>query len=234
MDEEGGIVSVVSDGVSRITFNRPERRNAFTAAGYRRFAALLRAAAADPGVAVVVVNGAGAAFCSGVDRAALADLQAGGSSEELGGTFVELLEALATFPKPLIGAVHGYAIGFGMTMLLHFDLVLVESGTRMRLPFVELGVAPEAGSSYLLPARVGAQTAAWLLMSGDWVDAPTAVELGLAWREYPAPVLEQGLAVARQLASGSPAALEAAKRLLVAGRLEPVLAAFDRERRTAV
>ena len=120
-------------------------------------------------------------------------------------------------------------------MLLHFDLVLVAADARLRAPFVELGVTPEAASSALLPERIGWQPAAWYLMSGEWIDAAEAVRLGIAWRECGSPddTLAEATAVARRLATGNPAAVQAAKRLLVEGRRDAVLAAFAREQNPA-
>jgi enoyl-CoA hydratase/carnithine racemase len=223
------------DHVLTVTLNRPDRLNAFTVTGYHRLTHLLADAAADPAVHVVVVRGAGRAFSTGVDVAAAFGEGSEERRLELADAFGELVPALATFPKPMVAAVHGYAVGFGCTMLLHFDLVLVAADARLRLPFVELGVAPEAASSVLLPERIGWQPAAWYLMSGEWIDAPTAVRLGIAWRECGSPdqTLAEAVAVARRLAEGDPNATSAAKRLLVEGRRDPVLRAFAREQNPA-
>ena len=216
-------------GVLTITFNRPDRLNAFTADGYREFAALLTEGVADPAVRVILVTGAGRAFCSGVDRAALEAGVAAAPALRVG--FDELIPALATCPKPLIAAVHGYAVGFGFTMLLHFDFVLVADDARMRAPFVELGVIPEAASSVLLPERIGPQAAAWYLMTGEWIDAADAVRLGIAWRRCGSAddTRAEAVALARRLAAQPPEPVQAAKRLLVEGRRAAVLAAFARE-----
>jgi enoyl-CoA hydratase/carnithine racemase len=219
------------DHVLTVTLNRPDRLNAFTVDGYRHLTHLLAEAAADPAVHVVLVHGAGRAFSTGVDVAAAFGEGSEERRLELADAFGELVPALTTFPKPLIAAVHGYAVGFGCTMLFHFDLVLVAEDARLRTPFVELGVAPEAASSVLFPERAGWQAAAWYLLSGEWIDAPTAVRLGIAWRECGSPeaTLGEARAVAARLAAGNPAATGAAKRLLVEGRRDPVLRAFARE-----
>jgi enoyl-CoA hydratase/carnithine racemase len=219
------------DHVLDVTLNRPERLNSFTVAGYRQLTQLLAEAAADPAVHVVLVHGAGRAFSTGVDVAAAFGEGSEERRRELADAFGELVPALTTFPKPLLAAVHGYAVGFGCTMLLHFDLVLVADDARLRMPFVELGVGPEAASSVLLPERAGWQAAAWYLLSGEWIDGPTAVQLGIAWRECGSPeaTLDEAHSVAARLAAGNPAATSAAKRLLVEGRRDPVLRAFARE-----
>jgi enoyl-CoA hydratase/carnithine racemase len=107
----------------------------------------------------------------------------------------------------------------------------VADDTRLRAPFVELGVIPEAASSVLLPERIGYQAAAWYLMTGEWIDAAEAVRLGIAWRACgsPADTLAEAGAVARRLAAQPPEPVQAAKRLLVEGRRDAVLAAFARE-----
>lgn len=219
------VLGTVDGGILTITFNRPHRLNAFTGNGYRRFAQLLRTGASDPDIAVAVVHGNGRAFSSGVDLSSFQD-----EPDALADAFALLLTELVSFPKPIIGAVHGYAIGFGMTMLLHFDLVIVAADARFRTPFVELGVAPEAASSFLLPRTIGRQHAAWMLMSGEWLDAPTAVALGLAWRQADRDVLGDAMGVARTLAAQPTAPLVVAKQLLVSGRRDAVLAALARER----
>jgi enoyl-CoA hydratase/carnithine racemase len=223
------------DHVLTVTLNRPERLNAFTVAGYRQLTRLLAEAATDPAVHVVLVYGAGRAFSTGVDVSAAFGEGSEERRAELADAFAELVPALTTFPKPLLAAVHGYAVGFGCTMLLHFDLVLVAEDARLRMPFVELGVGPEAASSVLLPERVGWPDAAWYLLSGEWIDAPTAVRLGIAWRECGSPeaTLDEARSVAARLAAGNPDATSAAKRLLVEGRRDPVLRALAREQNPA-
>jgi enoyl-CoA hydratase/carnithine racemase len=229
---DGHVVGALTDdGVLTITLNRPDRLNSFTETGYRELIALLADAAVNPAVHVVLVHGAGRAFSSGVDVSAAFGDRDPATIDALADAFSELVPMLATFPKPLVAAVHGYAVGFGCTMLLHFDLVLVAHDARLRTPFVELGVSPEAASSVLLPERIGWQPAAWYLMSGEWIDAPTAVQLGIAWRECGSPdeTLAEARAVAQRLATGNPDAVQSAKRLLVAGRRDAVLTAFARE-----
>lgn len=120
-----------------LTLNRPQRHNAFTPAGYRTLAESLRAAAADDEVHVVMLSGAGPGFCSGVDLAALS--HAGSDLAAFDTAFHALLDALTTFPKPLLAAVHGSAVGFGFTILLHCDVVLVADDARMSAPFAALG-----------------------------------------------------------------------------------------------
>ncbi len=152
-----------SDGVLEIIINRPERKNAFTAAMYEAFAAELQKASSDPQSKVVLVRSEGADFSSGNDLMDFLKTPPTGESAPV----FRFLMALASFPKPLIAAVSGYAIGIGTTMLLHADAVYAEPEARFQLPFVNLGLVPEAGSSLLLPQRCGPLVAAELLMFGE-------------------------------------------------------------------
>lgn len=219
------------DGPVRLlTLNRPTRLNSFTAASYRRLTQLLNASAEEPGVRVVLLRGQGRAFCSGVDLEELS----GEGGRQLGATFDALIDALVGFGKPLVAAVHGPAVGFGATILLHCDAVLVADDARLRFPFTSLGTAPEAGSSVLLPAAVGPQRAAELLFTSRWIDAPDAVRYGLALSSCPREQLEtEAAALAARIARQPPASVEAAKRLLRAGREDLVRAASARERAEA-
>lgn len=152
------------NGVRTLVFNRPARLNAFTAASYRMLAAALNEAADDDSVRVVELVGAGRAFSSGVDLDALA----AADTDEYADAFAVLLPALTEFPKPLLAGVHGAAVGFGTTILLHADVVVVADDARLRLPFAQLGTVPEAASSVLLPAQVGLQRATELVLTGRW------------------------------------------------------------------
>ena len=137
------------DGVRLVTWARPGRLNAFDSTQYRETTAALGAAAEDDAIRAVVLTGEGRAFSSGQDLDEMARLAAAGPNEESSGHgFAPLLEMLATFPKPVLAAVNGLGVGLGFTILPHCDLVLVDAGARLKVPFTELGVAPEAASSY--------------------------------------------------------------------------------------
>ena len=219
-------------GIRVVTLNRPHRHNAFTADGYRTLAGLLAESAADDDVRVVMLTGAGTGFCSGVDLAELAAAE--GDLSEFDTTFHALLRTLTTFPKPLLAVVHGAAVGFGFTVLLHCDIVVVAQDARMCAPFAALGTAPEAGSSHLLPRLVGPQRAAELLLTGRWLTAEEAVQWGLATRVVTSgTALEEGLALARSIAEHPPAAVAEAKRLLLRGRSDEIAAAITAEGRGA-
>ncbi len=217
-------------GVRVLTFNRPEVRNAFDAGLYRALTDGLRAAREDEAVKVVVLTGAGTAFSSGQDLKEMAAIATGTAppGAELG--FRGLLSALQDFDKPLVAAVNGVAVGLGMTLLPYCDLVLVARSARLRVPFAELGVPPEAGSSLLFPERMGWQRAARLLFCADWLDGPGAVAAGLALAAYPDDeVLGEALALAATVAAHPLEALIEMKRLLAAARAPALEAARARE-----
>jgi enoyl-CoA hydratase/carnithine racemase len=211
-----------------LTLNRPEKLNAFTADGYRVLARQLEAAAEDDGVAACIVTGRGRAFSSGVD---LTEMGRPGGSAELGAQFDPLLRSLAQFPKPLLAAVNGLAVGFGATLLLHCDVVIIEEGAEIRLPFVALGTAAEAASTWLLPRRVGPQRASWLMLSGSALSAGDAVASGYALAQAAAGrALEETLAFAQAVAVHSIPALVANKRLLREGWADRIDETWQREK----
>jgi len=221
-------VLVQDDGAVRVvTLNRPARLNAFTIESYRLLTEALADADADDGIKVALLRGAGRAFSSGVDLTALAEVS---DPAELTATFDVLVRTLAGFSKPLVAGAHGFAVGFGMTLLLHCDLVVVADDARLRAPFAELGTAPEAASSWLLPRLIGAQRAADILLTARWIAGAEAARLGLAAQACPAAqVPSAALALAHDVAALNGPALAAAKRLLRQGWGEQVAAATQRE-----
>jgi len=213
------VIEVIDDATVRVcTIDRPERRNAFDQQHYHALAEALEQAALDEAIHVVVITGTGSAFSAGQDlqeMAALADGSASGTNDG----FPHLLDRLEAFPKPLLAAVNGDAVGIGMTMLLHCDITLIAAEARVRVPFSELGVPPEAGSSALLADVIGWQHAAELLFTSRWIDGAEVVELGLALRAVPrGEVLVETIALAHTIAQQSPWAVQTAKRLMLAAR----------------
>ncbi len=198
-------------GVCELRLNRPEKRNAITFAMYQALAGELHAALADPAVRAVLLSGAGASFSAGND---LNDFVSG---PEFSATHpvMDVLRTLATYGKPLVAAVHGQTVGIGVTLLLHCDLVVAARGTVFTMPFVQLGLVPEAGSSLLLPRLVGQQRAAELLLLGQPLDAQGAERLGLVNRVVNEDKLrEEARALAQRLAQQPAEAVHATKRLL--------------------
>lgn len=225
-------VLLVSDcgRIRTLTLNRPDALNAFTESLYDAMAASMRAAAEDDAVSVVVLTGAGRAFSAGND---LGEMQARFSDPdyqpgEYG--FEGMIDALVDFPKPLLCAVNGIAVGVGTTILGHADLVFASEDARFQCPFTKLGVAPEAASSYLMPQLVGRQNAAWLLMSSEWISAHQARDIGLAWSVCePADLLPTVMRHAEILAGKALPSLMAVKRTITGPHQPFVRAASARE-----
>ncbi|RAY16286.1 enoyl-CoA hydratase/isomerase family protein [Actinomadura craniellae] len=220
--------------VRTLTFHRPERANAFNEVLYHALAGALADAAADGEVSVVVLTGAGRTFSAGTDLQEMAGYAgahaAGESSGDMGAGFRALLGALADFPKPLLAAVNGSGVGLGLTMLGYCDLVLVAEHARLLAPFTAMGVVPEAGSSYLLPLRMGQQQAALALYTGRWITAEQAVRSGLALCACPAEtLLETTHELAREIAAKPLPALLATKRLVTEAHRDQIARARARE-----
>jgi enoyl-CoA hydratase/carnithine racemase len=215
------------DGVRLLTLDRPGALNAFDSPLYRAAGAALDDARADDGVKVAVITGAGRAFSAGQDLDEMARLAAG---EPIDSGFPVLLDGLQAFDKPLVAAVNGAAVGIGFTMLPHCDLVLAAETARFRTPFAEMGVPPEAASSYLFPARMGWQRAAEVLFTSRWLSAADAVECGIALRVVADDeLLPEALALAGSIATAPLDALRAIKATMLAGRADAVAAARARE-----
>jgi enoyl-CoA hydratase/carnithine racemase len=201
-------------GVTTIAFNRPEKKNAITDAMYGAVADGLSAAAEDEAVRVVIIAGEGADFTAGNDISMFAAVAAG-QADIAESNVQRFLTAISTFPKPLVAAVTGRAIGVGVTMLLHCDLVYVAEDAALILPFVDLGVVPEAGSSRLLPARIGHVRAFALFTLGEPLGGAEAVALGLANAALPAADVRSAAEAAACKLAGKPASsLAATKRLM--------------------
>jgi|ERR1700722_4607592 len=230
MSEVSPVIVTDEDHVRVLTFNRPESRNAFDRSLYSATAEALRNAALDDDVTVVVLTGSGSAFSAGQDLKEMAALVSGSTGSDAAKGFRGFMDALCEFDKPLLAAVNGVAVGLGFTMLAHCDIVIMSEQARMRVPFAELGVPAEAASSYLFPARMGAQRAAEILFTGRWVSAAEAVDLGIALRVVAADVLmTETLDLARTMSAGSPLALRSIKTLMHAHEAPFVAAARTRE-----
>jgi enoyl-CoA hydratase/carnithine racemase len=205
------ILVSTADRITTIRFNRPDKKNAITLEMYGVLVGALAAASSDPAVRAVVFAGARDCFTSGNDVGDFARANADQRGDAGGG--VRFLHALETFDKPLIAAVGGVAIGIGTTLLLHCDLVYAAPSARFKTPFVDLALVPEAGSSLLLPALVGARRAAQMLLLGEQIDAQTALAWGLINGVSEDPEAAAGAAAAR-LASFAPGSVRATKALI--------------------
>jgi len=217
--------------VRTITLNRPEALNACNEALYDALTDGLLDAAADPGVAVVLLTGAGRAFCAGTDLVEMGArvMDPDGFHEGKHG-FLGLVDALADFPKPLIVAVNGLGLGIGATMLGFADLVFMSTEAKLKCPFTSLAVAPEAASSFLFPRLIGRQNATWALLSSEWISAAEAHEMGLAWKlAEPDALLDEARVHAEHLAALPVSSLIACKRVIVDPLRADIAAARERE-----
>ncbi|NKR29326.1 enoyl-CoA hydratase/isomerase family protein [Rhodococcus hoagii] len=216
--------------VRTLTLDRPEALNAFSEVLYDATTEALLGAADDPTVAVVLLTGNGRAFSAGTDLREMQALNTDPDYQRGKHGFNGLVDALAAFPKPLICAVNGLALGAGATILGFADLTFMADTARLRYPFTNLGVVPEAGSSYLMPTLIGRQNAAWALLSSEWIDASQAKEMGLAWRVCTPDEL---LTVAREhaeiLASKPISSLVAVKRTMTEPLRTAIAEARERE-----
>ena len=200
--------------ILRITINRPEKMNALTAAMYDAFANAILAADGDPEVRVILIEGTGGCFTSGNDLHDFATSPPAGEESPV----FRFLQAISGAQKPIVAAVLGPAVGVGTTMLLHCDLVCAGERARFELPFVNLGLCPEAAASLLLPQLAGHQRAAELLLLGEPFGADRAQEIGLVNAVLPdGEVLQQAYALARNLAQKPPASVRLSKSLLKRG-----------------
>jgi enoyl-CoA hydratase/carnithine racemase len=205
------ILTEQTEGVLRVQLNRPDKLNAMTTGMYLRLADIIIEAGKDESVKVVLWHGAGDAFSAGNDIEDFLQNPPGpGESPQ-----ARLMAALVDFDKPLIAAVHGAAIGGGTTMILHCDFVYAAESTRFQMPFINLAVVPEFGSSGILPHTIGHIRAAELILTGMPFGAARAVELGLATRVVSdQDLLAVATETARHLASKPSGAMQASKRLL--------------------
>jgi enoyl-CoA hydratase/carnithine racemase len=199
------------EGILTLRFDRPEKKNALTRAMYSALAEGLTRADDDSAVRVILITGTGGCFTSGND---LADFLNAPLTEEQSPA-LQFLMAIFMARKPIVAAVVGAAIGIGTTMLLHCDLVYAGAGAIFQMPFVNLGLCPEAGSTLLLPRMVGHQRAAELLLLGEPFSAEAARDVGLVNAVFPdGEILETARAKALQLSAQPSAAMRLAKELL--------------------
>jgi enoyl-CoA hydratase/carnithine racemase len=204
-------IQVSQDGaVLTIAINRPERKNALTHDMYRAITAALLRAEEEAGIKVVLITGTEDCFTAGNDMGDFLNTPPEGEETPV----MRLLALLPKLETPLVAAVNGPAVGIGTTLLLHCDLVYLAPGARLQMPFVNLGLCPEAGSSMLLPLLIGHQRAAQLLLLGETFDAERALELGLANEVCENGYRGHALEKAKQLAAQPAAAVRLSKRLM--------------------
>ncbi len=220
-------IRVVQRGpILDVEFARREKKNAITAAMYAALTKAFTDAGVDDRVSVVLLHGQADLFTSGND---LADFRTPDARKE--GHGHHFLHAIASCQKPIVAAVGGAAIGIGTTMLMHCDLVIASDEARFRLPFVPLGISPEAGSSMLLPLLAGPRLAAELMLLGDFFNAETARQAGIVNRVVPAAeLLEVAQGFAERLAAQPAQALQTTKMLLKRPAGRTAIEAIEEER----
>jgi enoyl-CoA hydratase/carnithine racemase len=214
------ILTHAEAGVMTITLNRLDRKNSITAAMYGAMADALATAEADASIRVVVLQGHETVFSAGNDIGDFLNKPPAGMDSPV----FRFLRGIATFPKPLVAAVCGPAVGIGTTMLFHCDLVYAGDNAAFSMPFVNLGLCPEAASSLLVPQMLGYHRAAEALLLGEPFMAEAALEVGLVNRVVP-PTEANGIAqaAARKLAAKPLSSMVETKRLMKKGQQQLVL-----------
>ena len=218
------ILTTQAGSVLTLSFNRPAKMNALTRAMYAGLAKGLNDAAGDFGIRTVILTSEGDHFTAGNDIVDFMDNPPTSDSSEV----AQFLAALLNFPKPLIGAVKGNAVGVGTTMLLHCDVVVASPSANFSMPFASLGLVPEAGSSFLFPALVGYQRAAKIFFTGESFGADAALEMGLI-AEIDSDALAGATKIAQHIAEQPPQAIINTKALLKARNHESVAAVMKAE-----
>lgn len=204
-----------SDAVLTLTMNRADKKNALTRDMYSAMAEAIASAQNDDSLRAVIIQGSESCFTSGNDVSDFINVPPSGPNSPV----YDFLKAICHASKPLIAAVNGPAVGVGTTMLLHCDLVYVAEDAKLKMPFVNLGLCPEAGSSFLLPRLLGHLRAAELLLLGEMISGQRAAEIGLANHALPAgqPVLDAARKAALRIAELPPSSIRLSKQLIKQG-----------------
>lgn len=214
------------DKVQIIKINRPEKKNALDLAMYQSMADAINHSNDDPSLRVNVIRGVEDCFCSGND---IKDFLKNPPTDD-SSPVLQFVDAMINARKPVVAGVSGIAVGIGVTMLLHCDLVYASVGTRFQLPFVNIGLCPEAGSTHMLPLFMGHQKASELLLLGEMFSAEDAKDIGIVNK-----VIDDGnlyelvLAAAAKIATQPPQATQVTKQLLRESMLEQIRSASKRE-----
>ena len=235
----GTIRVAKAESIATITLNRPETLNAFNPSMGEDLLNALQACGQDDGVRVVILGGEGRAFCAGGDVKEMAASLKEGKAVRFFQRLIPLLHPILVemtrMPKPIIGRVHGFASGYGMSLALGCDLVVAGESTRFNMAYVFVGLAPDGGSSFFLPRLVGTKRALEMLFTGDTIDAREAERLGMVNRVVPDTELEQAtLELARKLAQGPLLAMAEAKELVYRGLGETLERQLENEREAIV
>jgi 2-(1,2-epoxy-1,2-dihydrophenyl)acetyl-CoA isomerase len=224
-----------ADGIATVALNRPESLNAFNNLMGQELLEALQACGQDDSVRVVLLGGEGRAFSAGGDVKAMAARLKEGEPVRFFQRLIPLLHPvlveMTRMPKPIVGRVHGFASGYGMSLALGCDLVVAAESARFNMAYVLVGLAPDGGSSYFLPRFAGIKRALEIFFTGDFMDAQEAQRLGIVNRVVPDAELEQAaLDMARKLAKGPPLAMAEAKKLVYRSLSETLERQLEDER----
>ncbi|MFN3581517.1 MAG: enoyl-CoA hydratase [Pseudomonas sp.] len=216
-----------SDQVLTLTMHRPDKKNALTRDMYSSMAKAIEEAQQDDGLRAVIIQGSDSCFTSGNDVADFINVPPAGPDSPV----YDFLKAICHAQKPLIAAVNGPAVGVGTTLLLHCDLVYVAEDAKLKMPFVNLGLCPEAGSSFLLPRLLGHLRAAELLLLGELISGQRAAEIGLANYALPTgqAVLDAARAAALRITELPPSSVRLSKQLIKQGVTQVADEVMERE-----
>ncbi len=237
---EALVLSRIESGVGHITLNRPSHLNAFNLRLAEQFLAVLDAYAEDGDVRAIVINGAGRAFSAGGDvKEMLSDVTEG---KDRGAyfhaplsAFHKLVRTVRSIPRPVLASVHGFAAGFAFNLMLSCDLVIAEEGARFAQSFVNVGLSPDGGGTYILPRILGHARACELVMLPTEIDARKALEWGLVNWVVPKKELDNETdRIARMLASGPTQAIGRAKSLMNNADARPLALQMEDERNAQV
>lgn len=228
MSEE--VLYEVNDGIALLTLNRPQRRNSFTLSMIHRWADLLIEANTDDAVRVIVVTGAGGAFCAGIDLDVLdtIELTAKARRDFLTNEVHRVARAVEASDKPIIAAVAGAAVGAGMDMALMCDIRIAAQSARFAESYVNLGLVPGDGGGYYLPRLVGTAKALELLLSGDTLTGQQAAELGIANHVVPDDALmDTTMNLAAKIAAKPPIAVRLIRHTVYESQRTDLATALD-------
>ena len=218
------VLSQRKDGIATLTLNRPERLNAINDALVQALRHALSAVLADSETRVILLNGAGRAFCSGDD---LEDFPAQSRTEDIARRYLEDLQDVTRLmvmgDKMVVGAVHGWAVGGGLEWAIDCDLLLLAEGTRLCFPEVKWGMIPTGGITQILPRKIGLTRAQQLILFGEVIEAKAALEMGLAWRVAPPDrLMAEAEACAQKIAAMPRDAVSRLKRALARSAFLPL------------
>ena len=228
----------ITDGIATITLNRPEKLNAYTVDMGEEIVTAFDALRDDDTARVIILTGAGRGFCAGVD---LDHLKAQASGTDTGGPKLgeerlvrEFPLDLLNYPKPVIAAINGHAIGVGITMVLPCDIRLAADNAKLGVTFAKMGILPGLGSTHLLPRLVGTAKARELILTARVIPATEAAAIGLVNRVVaPDQLMQEAREMATAMAECKPAVLRAAKELLLQGESARLTGAMQNEQRAS-